>query len=629
MELYILGGLVALGGLLTKEKIIKKEIKNDIIPENEKSSHITNYASNHLEKVHKQQFDKSVALWNKGMKNDGVILPASKYMKNNDYIKDKDQPLVLRDEQIEYQENPLQEFTNDGTVMDVNNKLPTSKSLEEAGIQSYNDIQRTLTPLGQSFEGITEHFKNITENSMKVRTVTGEYRVKGIDWGRGHSNMIPNFGKKINQNMRPDINKTLLESYSGTRPIYSHKKELKKFFPLEKNNNVFGQKVASNRQEERYIPALTKNGIKPFEQIRVPRGLNQGANNKSKVVFHDMYRPHVKEVNELRVNPREEYKGVIVPGKHFVDQGTKRFEWNTRNSSNKRYLSNFEANEDIKVRPLIPNKYGSGGTKERFINKDNIVLRNTQRLHNEENQELNMGVKRASHDKSYTKYDIRVSNKPVYSVNPIEAIKLGEGTYMYDRETNKLQSTLKEQVIDNKHSHINYSGSKKITPHLPEERTRTTTKEQTHFSHDGNMSSSFKKPQDQAGARNVQFNGIRELTIDNRVPNQVYYKKGTEKETINMQQKKLSYSTYDLNRRITKNITKQNYNIGELTIQKNEYNDNELNNNRLNPDILKSFNDNPYSQKLNMSHQTYNRASDISKKEFSSLRQSQNIFKSF
>lgn len=655
METYLIGSLLGLGTLLSKNKVKRKTIKKELIPENEKPSQNNVYSSNYVNETRRLEFDKGMKNWNKSLDKNSKILPAAykNHYGSTDYVNyyesntgtryidgEYDQngnrmgPMVIGDDEIKPLENPLAPSTNDGVIKNQEKMLPETQDLMDYGVLPANERQHTLAPLGDSFEMITDKYKNIKNNAMILETRPGEYRIKGMDWSKGgHSNMQPN-KRKGTQNMNPNANRHILESFTGTLPVYPHKKELKRFKPLEKQW-VFGTPIEYDRQEERYSTTIKKNGILPIEQVRVPPGLNQGYNNKTNIVRYDTYRPHIKDVNELRVNPKNVYKGREIGGPKFHVSKRQQDVLNyKKKTTNNRYLTNFtdEPNTtDIKVRDLIPTRYGSGGTKGKNNNQDTVILKDTQKELFGNVYDTNVTNPHGNNHNYYDNKDtIRVSNKPTFSVNPIEAIKMGEGTYKFDRTTNKMKTTIKEQTVKNLHKDINPTGPRKERMQLKEgDKTKTTIKEQTLFSHNGFTNGGRTKQRDRHGEENVQFNGIKELTIHNRGPNQRYWNKINDKNIVNMEVKKLQHNTYDLNKRVNKGWVKINNNIGETTVQKPQYEDKKLLDERIKPDILDAFKNNPYTQSLKSSEQLYNRAADIDKKNFDYLNQSKNIFKSF
>ncbi len=135
-----------------------------------------------------------------------------------------------------------------------------------------------------------------------------------------HNNMVPFFGGTVKQNMDMNQNSTLFEYQTGTNKIHSHKRESGPLFqPWEtKTDMVTGFFPTGDRDTSRFVPSLTQEGIKPFQPVQVGPGLNQGPTSKPSGGFQDAYRPPVKTVDDLRVNPKLSYEGRVLPAKSMV-----------------------------------------------------------------------------------------------------------------------------------------------------------------------------------------------------------------------------------------------------------------------------------------------------------------------
>ena len=161
-------------------------------------------------------------------------------------------------------------------------------------------------------------YKTKYPNSKQVRYYKG-----------GHNNLEPFFGGSVKQNTNPDANRTELENLTGTHPVYAHKKPVKRFFPTVKDPwAVSGMPTSSNREMDRYVPAISRQNVLPFEQIRVAPGLNQDAGNYSSTTgFHDPYRALgrgiYKDINDIRVNPKVTYKGRLAGEYFWIPNGVK------------------------------------------------------------------------------------------------------------------------------------------------------------------------------------------------------------------------------------------------------------------------------------------------------------------
>ena len=615
MELYALAGLLFLGHKLKNKSTNVEKIDKNIIKPNEIPNQSDRYASRHSDKVLAKQLKLSTDNWDasKDINKTGVLPVAFKDRTQQRTVIDiPDQKLVQNEDSIKYLKfnnktrNPLQSET----FLKTEQSVPTAKELDKFGTQTLNAIRNKLKPLAESFEGITEQFKSGKRHNQEGnKKSVVEYE------GFTHNNMQPYFGGKMTQNLNPQAHKSRLEMNTGTNPIYKHKKEIGRLFPLEKNYNVFGATVSQNRQDDRYTLSVNKNGVKPFEQIRVPRGLNKGRNNSTDVGFHDPYRVRQKTVNELRIVPRETYSIPPVPGKHYVTSRQKELTLN-KNSNNKRYLTNFESTksdyDDIKVRPLVP-AVQSGEHKPTILHKDGVILKNSQKDVIGERGGDFTGPGIGEVPKNYVHGDIRVSNKPVIQIDPIEAVKKGEGTYNMYYEAPK--TTLKEQTIDGVHNMINLVPNTKKISVYQYEKPNTTIKEQTLYEYNGGAKG-FNKQTDRTGAQNIEFNGLKETTIHNREPTTRKHDKIYNKSFVNMDINKIQHNTYEINKRVNKSFnipTTSKDIIGKTTVQRKQYSDNKLMTNRIDPNIIKSYKENPYTQQFLGVKQTYSSKFPINK----------------
>ena len=142
-----------------------------------------------------------------------------------------------------------------------------------------------------------------------------------------HNNMVPFFGSKVRQNVGPQTNSGILDSFTGSGVTQIKKQEVETMFNTGQTpfGNPFGLENSSQFLEERIELPRNRAGEKPFEPIRVGAGVGEKFGSTGKGGFQQM------EVNELMMqkmpktddlrtsdNPKLTYKGQIVPGQHFV-----------------------------------------------------------------------------------------------------------------------------------------------------------------------------------------------------------------------------------------------------------------------------------------------------------------------
>lgn len=142
-----------------------------------------------------------------------------------------------------------------------------------------------------------------------------------------HNNMVPFFGSKVRQNVGPQTNSGILDSFTGSGVTQIKKQEVETMFNTGQTpfGNPFGLENSTQFLEERIDLPRNRAGEKPFEPIRVGAGVGEKFGSTGKGGFQQM------EVNELMMqkmpktddlrtsdNPKLTYKGQVVPGQHFV-----------------------------------------------------------------------------------------------------------------------------------------------------------------------------------------------------------------------------------------------------------------------------------------------------------------------
>ena len=142
-----------------------------------------------------------------------------------------------------------------------------------------------------------------------------------------HNNMQPFFGGRIKQNIAPQANTSILDSYNGNGSNQIKKREVENMFEtsrapygnpfgMEDNTDFFQSRIATQAP-------VVRNGEKPFEPTRVGSGIGEkfgfsGKGGFQQLEINEIMRP--KDTNETRVlsNPKETYNTPTVPGGHFI-----------------------------------------------------------------------------------------------------------------------------------------------------------------------------------------------------------------------------------------------------------------------------------------------------------------------
>ena len=123
-----------------------------------------------------------------------------------------------------------------------------------------------------------------------------------------HNNMQPYFRGTVKQNIDPNANSTLLESFTGRGDLLMKKQETESFFqPSNNAGNVCGMANNDSFYLDHIVAPTARNNDTPFEQIRVAPGIGLGYTSEGAGGFQqgatlDYMRP--KNVDELRAASR-------------------------------------------------------------------------------------------------------------------------------------------------------------------------------------------------------------------------------------------------------------------------------------------------------------------------------------
>ncbi len=112
------------------------------------------------------------------------------------------------------------------------------------------------------------------KKTQRIMTLAGEL----VDEDNfKHNNMEPYFGSEVRQNLDTNINRTILENFTGVSDVPSQKCEVKSFYDQSKDlGNVYG--MANNDQfyKDRIDQPNIRNNELPFSKVQVGPGLGKG-----------------------------------------------------------------------------------------------------------------------------------------------------------------------------------------------------------------------------------------------------------------------------------------------------------------------------------------------------------------
>ena len=144
-----------------------------------------------------------------------------------------------------------------------------------------------------------------------------------------HNNMQPFYGGRIKQNIAPDTNNSILDSYTGSGYTQIAKREVENMFESSKApfGNPFGMEDNTEFFQSRMDdPTLRRrDGERPFEPVRIAPAIGEkfGATGKGgfqQLEVNDFMMKNLRKTDDLRTsdNPKLTYKGVVVPGQQFI-----------------------------------------------------------------------------------------------------------------------------------------------------------------------------------------------------------------------------------------------------------------------------------------------------------------------
>ena len=142
-----------------------------------------------------------------------------------------------------------------------------------------------------------------------------------------HNNMVPFFGGRVKQNVAPNANNSVLDSFTGSGKNQIKKREVETMFDTARApyGNPYGLESSSDFVQSRMNDPRNRAGERPFEPTRVAPAVNEGFGNSGKGGFQqfevNQYMiDNMKRTDDLRTqdNPKLTYKQPVVPGQHFI-----------------------------------------------------------------------------------------------------------------------------------------------------------------------------------------------------------------------------------------------------------------------------------------------------------------------
>ena len=193
--------------------------------------------------------------------------------------------------------NRRADVLNDSSKPSVNNRPmfnPVYSSLESVS-GPFNELQNS------------EFVKDAPSNDVNPLT--------GLSYETQHKNMTPFFGSAIKQNIEQMTNTSMLDLYTGNNSTFQHKKEMKPFYTLMKQDINGTPSITLNTDMDRFIPSNFKQNEKPFYEKRIAAPISGTIDND--------IRAYGQSVDELRVasKPKLTYEARTVSGQFMNVRG--------------------------------------------------------------------------------------------------------------------------------------------------------------------------------------------------------------------------------------------------------------------------------------------------------------------
>ena len=220
-----------------------------------------------------------------------------------------------------------------------------------------------------------------------------------------HNNMQPFFGSSVKQQtLEYNKHEGILDTKTGDGSLLKKKEEIAPLFsPHDNISWNYGTPNYNDVMQSRINPSLRHNNEKPFEQVQVaPSSMRTEDNTSgtggfnSGMVGRDQWMP--KSTNDLRTknNPKETFGGVVLGGKYNV--------------TNRGKLGKVEKHGPDTYYLNTPERYfTTTGLEKAPTNRSEAMIRDTNRT---DTTTDHYGVAKSEKHASYTKQNIRPSNRP-------------------------------------------------------------------------------------------------------------------------------------------------------------------------------------------------------------------------
>ena len=284
-----------------------------------------------------------------------------------------------------------------------------------------------------------------------------------------HANMVPFFRGSPKQNMTDTANRNVLDTYTGGGYFQQQKREQGAMFETMKTPTgvPFGSEIATDYMQERVVAPTNRAGERPFEQVRVGKGLGKGFTSFPSGGFQQAESLHYarpRNTDELRTanNPKTTYSAVVVPGAHFVskrgDIGEVR----------KHLPDKFYINEHGE------RNFTTTGANLKAMERPVEVLRETTRP--ETTQEYAGSAKSADFNATYT---VPSTRAPMVKQAGSWGFRNADATNYFDKNTDSDQNDYGKAAIEIRPNERYFTGDRTVTLNMkPAESGQVTLPQQ-------------------------------------------------------------------------------------------------------------------------------------------------------
>ena len=446
-----------------------------------------------------------------------------------------------------------------------------------------------------------------------------------------------------------DFNDTRsLDRHQGDNRLRESKREQGQMFPLERNDNVFGNQFGEYiGDKSRYLESRVKKNELPFEQEKVSHiDTKSNINSEIKQMIAD--KTNI-DLLRTKTNQQKTYEGRIVSGKNINENRGNMGEFRKYDpdkfyeNSPERYFTTTGAILKERGNPehLLKDTYRSSLNKQELGGASANYTKGEKRskykkplkiqLQNDTNR--NVGADQFSGDANFSRKGYRalpnerevtsertyegilstdVGNHTVGILDDIKGtikettINPANNGYMGNTTVNTTQGiqdgvrvTKKQTTIDSANNGYMSGGFNKLT--MGNEEQKVTIKESTLRGYTGVAGSQgYGRDMLKDNYMNAETNPNKEVIAQGRMPTLSNTKVVNGGEHMNMEVKKIdsdymNQSENKLSKVYSTNIDKESI---ELTTMKNKLEDSELMSDRIDKDLLNPFKNNPYTQSL-------------------------------